>query len=304
MREQNGMVLLLVLLVLTLLAALAMELGYANLLELRMAKGFRDRQQAFELARGGIEAGRWLLQTDGNSYDTRNEQWAQGIPSYPLAGGQLQVKISELDSRINLNALVDSHGNVNAVIYDRLERLFLKLELSRPQEILAALADWLDPDNETRPLGAESPYYRSQEPGYSCTNGPLGGLAELTRVAGFNRDNLQQLRPYITLFGDEQANINLAAATLLEIYTQGPPETMGDVQFIQERQRQQPFQSTEELNDLTTLSGFEHMFLDPWKVSSAIYRIDSYGRIDDTQLHLVAIYDKSTGTIRRLYQAP
>ncbi len=107
--NERGMVLLLVLVVITLLSALLSEFAFSTLVDMRLAETFRDTTRAEYLARGGITAGRMILQTDRNQYDAvdSSELWSIGVQDYPLAEGAVTVKIDDLDGRLPLNKMVD-----------------------------------------------------------------------------------------------------------------------------------------------------------------------------------------------------
>jgi type II secretory pathway component PulK len=97
--------------------------------------------------------------------------------------------------RINLNALlkIDSTGQA---AHDMLMKL-----PNMTEEIADAIIDWLDPDDDQRPNGAENSYYSALDPPYRCKNGPLDTLEELLWVRGvtpqllfgtdFNRNGMQ-----------------------------------------------------------------------------------------------------------------
>jgi hypothetical protein len=53
------------------------------------------------------------------------------------------------------------------------------------EEIADAILDWLDEDEETRPLGAEfADYYQQIQPPYQPSNGPLDSIEQLLQVRG------------------------------------------------------------------------------------------------------------------------
>lgn len=81
-------------------------------------------------------------------------------------------------SKINLNALValDSTGTVAHNVLIKLPNM--------TEEIVDAIIDWIDADDEQRPSGAENQYYSGLSPGYRCKNGPLDTLEELLLVRG------------------------------------------------------------------------------------------------------------------------
>lgn len=52
------------------------------------------------------------------------------------------------------------------------------------EEVADAILDWLDEDDEPRPLGAEYDYYETLQPAYSPTNGPISSIESLLLVRG------------------------------------------------------------------------------------------------------------------------
>ena len=67
LNNQDGMALLLVLVIVTLLSALLIDFSFSTLVDLRATETFRDRTKAYYLARGGVEAARMILQQDKKS---------------------------------------------------------------------------------------------------------------------------------------------------------------------------------------------------------------------------------------------
>ncbi len=51
-------------------------------------------------------------------------------------------------------------------------------------DVADAIFDWLDPDDEPRPDGAEADYYEGLNPPYSPRNGPVASIGELLLVRG------------------------------------------------------------------------------------------------------------------------
>jgi general secretion pathway protein K len=256
----RGMALLLVLVIVTLLTALLMELAFSTLVDMRLTETFRDTTRAHYLARGGIDAGRMLLQQDRNAFDAPQEPWSQGIINYPVGQGTVSVGIQDLDGRLAINQLVRG-SNPQALMIDRFYRLFAGLgidHLADPAELTAALIDWLDPDDEPYPMimtdglnipvsGAEDLFYQSRGGAYSCKNGPLETLEELLLIRGFSRELLDLLRPHLAVNGSSRININTASAAVLESLD----ETMDAqvVALIEEARQETPISDIDQLED-------------------------------------------------------
>jgi type II secretory pathway component PulK len=80
--------------------------------------------------------------------------------------------------------------NINAASEDELRRLLEgilpDLNIENTGELVDALLDWLDEDDEPRPNGAEREFYEFLEPGYYPKNGPLDTIEELLLIKGFS----------------------------------------------------------------------------------------------------------------------
>lgn len=123
-KNERGMVLLLVLLVVALLATVLTELSFSTLIDMRLAETFRDTTRANYLARGGLKVGRMILQDDKNNYDANDELWSMGVQQYPVADGDVSIEIVDLSGRIALNLLYDkASDSANQIIKYRYIRL-------------------------------------------------------------------------------------------------------------------------------------------------------------------------------------
>ena len=205
LRQQRGMVLLLVLVVMALLSALLSEFAFSTLVDLRLAETFRDRSRAYYLARGGIRAGQMILREDQNNYDGPDEMWGQGVANFPVGEGFLTIDITDQDGRLAINSLVVGN-NPQSVQKERFLRLFEILEFPDTDD-QEYVQDGL--------LGAESNEYLSQDPGYSARNGPLRSLEELSLVRGFTPEVVAQLKPHVTIYGDSGVNLNTATPEVI-----------------------------------------------------------------------------------------
>ena len=243
LRQESGMVLLLVLVVITLLAALVTELAFSTLVDLRLTETFRDSTKAYYLAKGGVRAGSSILQRDSNSYDAPGdpaELWSQGIAQYPVGDGVVSVRIIDLGGMINLNALVNTNGsNVNPTVKDRVKRLFDNLGINEGETLTAALIDWIDEDDRVyidpdtnRATGAEASYYLQREKPVNCKNGPLESLEELQLVREFSAELVQRIAPYVTLYGNDKINVNSASAEVLMALSADPEITRDAAESI------------------------------------------------------------------------
>ena len=292
--NQRGVVLLLVLVVVALLSALLSEFAFSTLIDLRLSETFRDTTRAEYLARGGITAGRMILQEDRNAYDAENdpvEFWSIGVQEYPLAEGAISVKIQDLDARLALNKLVDQQGNPSIVYRERFIRLCVELALDNPEALADALIDWLDPDNETGPAGAEDADYLSLNPAYEATDGPLRSIDELRLIRGFDQETFARLSPFVSSYGSGLLNVNTAAPELLRSWD---ADTAAAVDPLLTRRAEGPYKTLDELRDTLGMESFTAMNRNlDLRVTSSYYLINSQGQVNDGARRMQAIINKA-----------
>ena len=311
-KNQNGMALLLVLVIITLLTSLLMELSYSTLVDQRLTETFRDSTKAYYLAKGGIAAGRMLLKADKNDYDSTDELWHTGIINYPVGQGAVSVAITDLDGKLAINELVNGN-NPQTVVVDRFYRLFSSLEiehLADPAELVAALIDWLDSGNQNYQLiqtdgldipvsGAENDYYQGLANGYSCKNGPLESMDELLLVKGFSQEVVNIVAPYLTVNGSNKININTASdKVLLSLSAQLDEQT---IEVILEHRQDGPIEKITELESLLADEAYSIVKSlanqELLGTESRYYRIDSEAMVNDGRQRLVAEVDKKNNQL-------
>jgi len=108
--------------------------------------------------------------------------WRYSVVAEDLDGlpGTIRYGITPEASKLNLNSASD------AEIERLLTPLLLDLRIENAPELVAALLDWRDADEDVRPGGAEAEYYNTLQPPYLPKNGPLDTVEELLLVEGFN----------------------------------------------------------------------------------------------------------------------
>ena len=86
-------------------------------------------------------------------------------------------------------------------------------------DLVDALIDWRDADNEIQQHGAEKEQYQRLGLSYSPTNKPFASLDELQFVLGFNQTILKKLKPWITIYsGRKDLDFNLSTPALLTVF--------------------------------------------------------------------------------------
>ncbi|GAB4174769.1 MAG: hypothetical protein Tsb0017_09760 [Geothermobacteraceae bacterium] len=297
--NERGLALVLVLVIVALLAALVSDFAFSTLIETRLAGTFRDSRAAASLARGGITVGRELLRQDSNGYDAQfsgEEFWRQPMEGVPVADGSVSLRITDLDGRLGLNALVDAVGNPNVVMVERFVRLAERLELDDPQGLADALVDWLDPDNEPRASGAEAQDYLAAGSRYTPGNAPIVSPDELIRVRGFSAEVMDKLAPFVAAHAGGKLNVNSAARDLLLAWDEQVEEA--DVELLLEERTRRPFRNLDQVRELIGVEAFSALNRNlDLTVESRYFHLDSQAQVGDGTRRIEVAYDRKADRI-------
>lgn len=214
--RQRGATVLIALVIVALVAALASRLLARQDDWHRQVSLQGERMYATMLARAGVRYAMAILADDAraSSTDHGREAWARPLPPLEAEGGVLAGRIVDLQGRINLNDAVAVAGSPRP---DELPLGHLFGQLEVPRDALAALADWIDGDAETRAGGAEDAYYLGLPRPYRAANQVLGNVDELRYVRGFDAAIIARLRPYVAALPvGTPININTASTTVMQ----------------------------------------------------------------------------------------
>jgi general secretion pathway protein K len=233
-RNRRGVALLLTLSIIALVVTVSMTLHRRSRESLSLAAANRDWISRVQMAASGIHAGMALLIRDkaATTVDSIQEEWADADSLAKLAAdlsfeeGNAMIAIGDELGKIQINALVNypegRHFNEAQKRMWQGLLFFLKdqnktLEGFEPETIINSLKDWLDSDDDdaiTGVSGAESGYYQTLNPPYSCRNGPMTQLSELSLVRGILPAHLTTLggipglSKYMTVYGATPTNDN------------------------------------------------------------------------------------------------
>ncbi len=216
---QNGIALITVMLVLTVVTVALVSMSSDRQTDIRRTENQLRSIQTWESVYG-LEA--WAenqlkLDFDKNKYDTLTDLWSKPLTLKPTLEGSVKSDIIELQGRINLNnLLVDGKASDEDV--QRLKRLFINLNMK--PDLVDAMLDWMDSDMEIRyPHGAEDETYAKLKPPFRSANAPFSDISELLRIQGMTLNDYKKLLPYIYVADSyEPININTASVEVLRTF--------------------------------------------------------------------------------------
>jgi general secretion pathway protein K len=232
-RDNEGMALIMTILIISLIVLLTLQFNTSMRSNLQAAVNLRDGIKLGCIARSGVNGALAVLHEDASSgnVDTLREDWAHtklfSESSLSLFNeGRFVVAITDLSGKIQLSQLVDKEGNYNNTQKSLLIRFMnlpeFGLDPEEVENIVDAIKDWIDTDNETTRFGAEDAYYKALQKPYSCKNAHIEFLEELLFVRGITKELLYGsgekpgIEQYLSPHGDGKININTADILILK----------------------------------------------------------------------------------------
>ncbi len=195
-RKNHGFAVIIALVAVTVLTLLAGAFAYAMKIETRLAANTNDDEQFYWIGRGGVERACWWLALEGNQpFSSKQQYWNHGpgdgpetngplagesLDNFSIAGGTVSLTMTEQESKININT-ADAPLLQQALTA-------MGADANDISVVSDSILDWIDPDDATRPAGAETDFYLGLTPSYNAKNAPIDNLDELQLVKGVTRD--------------------------------------------------------------------------------------------------------------------
>lgn len=228
LHDRRGVALIITLGILSILVSLALELHRQSRETAIRGVGVKDRLILGQMAASAVQAAMGMLIQDRleTDIDSVQEDWAdpekvrQALEVLSFERGEIRCVIIDEMARLQVNALVVFPEGMepDGALRPIWERAFTIAvfphedlpEDSSPTAIVDSLIDWIDSgegESITGLNGAESEYYQSLNPPYSCRNGPLAHAGELLQVKGvfpelfYGREDIPGISEFITVYG-------------------------------------------------------------------------------------------------------
>jgi len=190
-RKQEGLALVLVLWMVTLLTVMATALARTQRVQVAMTGNLLTANRAQALLDAGIQF--MMLQLEQRDRPAPRNPWPVDGRLHPWRFAQHRLWIGAVPERTRLD--------LNRASAEALLQLFLTVEPDekKAKALRDALLDWRDRDKERHPFGAEDDhYYRAGRPA-GARDAPLMTVDELRLVQGMTPELLRRLRPLVTV---------------------------------------------------------------------------------------------------------
>ncbi|MEI6893522.1 MAG: type II secretion system minor pseudopilin GspK [Colwellia sp.] len=310
-RQQQGVALITVMLIVALAAIIAAQMTARLHVQMQRSTNISFNQQAYWYALGSEEfAKRVLINTfqDEPNVTHLEQIWAEGAQSYPVDFGEIGGEITDLQSCLNLNALHpdaikksdDQGSHVKLPAATVLEALIINLNIDNvdvfeAEAMVNALTDWLDSDDIiTGTGGAEDSDYASLEFPYLTANSYLGSVNELRLIAHFTPEIIYALMPYVCVLPQNSQhliNINTLEADQPELLQALLDLSLDDAQSILGARDSAGY---EDLDDFFQLPELSEVTVDEWQkaqfvVKSEYFKLKANARFNNSYFSMTSI---------------
>ena len=265
--KQQGVALIVVLLIVAIVSVLATEMGSRLQLQIKRASNIKENNQAYWYAMGAEQYARksikQLMVNDGDVIHLE-QPWNQEY-SFPMEGGGIQVQLVDMQSCFNLNALREpkvAPGETAdpKILEERMlafERLLQNVDPAIPSYnidmLRDSLVDWLDADNSTTGFGVEDSEYESLQFPYVAANNYMLHKSELRLIHGVEVPWLKELLKLVCVLPNDSLfsiNINTVSEENAAVIAAATGISLFDAQSILANRSSGAFQTTENfLND-------------------------------------------------------
>jgi general secretion pathway protein K len=229
--HRRGIAVIVVVLMIAIIVPATVQLNRTTRSRVYEASHMGNAIRAQYAAKSGFNMGQALLLAQKGSFDALTQDWANLGETSALSeslfdNARFQVLIDDEIGKIPLNRLV-VNNEVNPDVREMLVRLLslpeFRLGPEKVTEIVNALKDWMDTDDEATGAGAETAYYRTLERPYAAKNGAMENMEELLMIKGVTKSlyygtkETPALSNCLTLHGLGKININTAPKLVLRV---------------------------------------------------------------------------------------
>lgn len=203
-QQQSGFAMVMVMVIIMILGGLAAEFSTSMRIELKLAQNSSWKHEIEWIGRSGVEYAKWALSLHAESrfndepFDALHQIWAGGpgsefqdidpallsiqLKNHPIGNGEFSITIEDTERWFNINLLASGDPAMEDVFKNALD--VMGVSYADTSAIMDSIADWVDPDDNTRASGAETQDYMYYDPPYMAKNGPIDDIRELLLIQG------------------------------------------------------------------------------------------------------------------------
>jgi general secretion pathway protein K len=212
MSKPQGMALVLVLWILSLLTIMAGSFALTMQRETVIVSGLKHTAEAMAVAESGVALAEFMLLNPDP-----NKRWRADGSIYQIdtENATLRIRLLSETGKININLI--ELGLLQTIMLHAPNGSNAQLP-SATINRAAAIVDWRDGDDLMNIDGAEKNQYQEAGLNVQPSNKPFQTLDELQQVLGMNEATLKWLEPLVTVYADApQVDLQLASKEVLQL---------------------------------------------------------------------------------------
>ena len=298
--NNRGIALITVILIVSILVAVAIELNRSTRAAIYDAANLSDGIKLTYIAKSGFYGAAALLANSNNNYVTLRDNWAHAeilsVQSQALfTDGSFIAIVEDEAGKIPLNKLAEDNSGIKDILIQLLIQPEFGLDKRKVDEIVDSIKDWIDADNSVTGYGAETSYYSSLDPPYEAKNAPLDCIEELLMVKGITSEifygtkEKPGLARYVTADSEGAININTAPKIVLRSLAAGISAEAADKMDEYRRKDDSKLYSTQWFLDMAGVSINPALIT----VTSNYFKIISTGKMKNMQQSLSGVVKRS-----------
>ena len=274
-RKQQGVALIIVLLIVAIVSVLATEMGGRLQLQIKRASNIKENNQAYWYAMGAEQYARKsierLMEENGDVIHLE-QPWNQEFV-YPIEGGGIQAQLVDMQSCFNLNTLKEPAAGTGSpsggtpLSPKRIDAFMSLLDKVEPQipdynrELVRdSLADWLDEDSIPQGVGAEDSEYESRQFPYVTANNYMVHKSELRLINGVEVPWLRELLKLVCVLPNDSLfsiNVNTVNEENIAVLAAATGLSLADAKSVLSSRDPEGFETKEEFLNLPSIQALD-----------------------------------------------
>lgn len=277
--KENGSALIITLLLISILIALVVNFVYAVFIDTSSISNWSNAQRASFIARSGQNLSTEYIKEIGQYSFTYEREAAVPLDHDFGPDILLEINIEDQNSKFNINSIVYPNGLTNKKALSSLKKLFEYLNINSYLPLI--IADWIDPDSEPRLSDSEN----------SSKNTFLWCVDELKFIEGIDNNIFKAIDPYITVYGNNEININTAELPVLVSLSSDMTEDLAK-RIIYYREGA-PFENKNHIVRVSGLEAIGIQILDRITVKASNFKITARATVNEITRIIESVVDSS-----------
>jgi general secretion pathway protein K len=313
-RRQEGVALIIALILVALAAILATKLTFDGFMERQRTVGVLAGEQAMQFGMGAEAlAADVLTQKSNPALVTLADPWAQPTAPLPITPqsdpegepiGTLQGSLEDMQGRFNLNNL----GHYIAATAGA-PSIPDPAPLAQFQRLLAAVGlevkwaqmaqDWISATNTSSGVQAATgdSVYTQQTPPYRAGQYPMTSPSELMNLPGFGYERYRKIAPYVTALPSALTPINIctASAPVLESIADNLNGELGSAAALAAGRKSGCFPDLKTFQNIVGTKTWATLASNPPVTTSNYFRLTTHVRLGTSEFTLYSLLWKTSG---------